>query len=363
MKIFIIYASAGSGHKKFAESVFETASDRFGPGVRCFDILDYSSDFFKFLYSKGYIILISKLQWLWAIFFFLSDTSWLGWLNTDSRSLLNRYFCKNFLQHLTQEQPDVIISTHFLVNELVSFLRERGVITTRLISLVTDFGVHNFWVAKNVDVYAVASEQTRSILLSKGVNPAKIHVTGLPTRKQFQKPMDAAALKVKFGLKPDAMTVLILTGGIGIGPIYEIVSRLGGEVNCIVVCGANKQLYQQLQNLGHKRLVVFGWIDFVEEVMKVSDIVITKPGGSTIAECLLMRLPMIFFSIIPGQEYTNARILSGSGAGLTILSPRHICEKTLFFKRNPQEIAAIREKIQDLSFCDSGNKLLELLHA
>ena len=74
MKIFIIHASAGHGHKMVAEAIKDFAQDMYGENnVRIVDILDYNSNFFRAVYSKGYIFCISKLKWLWAILFFLSN--------------------------------------------------------------------------------------------------------------------------------------------------------------------------------------------------------------------------------------------------------------------------------------------------
>ena len=279
--------------------------------------------------------------------------------------------------------PDVIISTHFLVNELTSYLKENGQIKTKLISIVTDFGVHNFWVAKNIDTYVVACKETEKILISKNIAKEKIRVLGIPIRGQFQRKLDKKSIKEKLGIefenfsptpeshvskkealvaRPLNFTILILTGGIGMGPISQIVKLLSASVNVIVICGNNSKLYNQLKNADFKNVIVLGWIDNVEEVMAASDLVITKPGGSTISECLIMNLPMIFFSIIPGQELQNAQILSEYGLGFIIKRPRDIKEKVLYLKDNPEEIEAIKKKISAFRFGNSSHKILELIN-
>jgi processive 1,2-diacylglycerol beta-glucosyltransferase len=96
--------------------------------------------------------------------------------------------------------------------------------------------------------------------------------------------------------------------------------------------------------------------------MAVSDLVITKPGGSTISECLVMDLPMIFFSIVPGQEYANAKIISQYGFGFTLENSEKIKEKVLYLKNNPQEIEVIKNKIKEFRFKDSSNKVLDLIN-
>lgn len=363
MKIFIIHASAGFGHKKIAEAINESAVSLYGKdGVSLVDVLDFTSPFFKFLYSKVYIFLISRIKWLWAILFFLADTRYLKLLNDDLRRFNNKLFCYSFLNFIRKEQPDVVISTHFLVNELVSYLKERQEIRTKLISLITDFGVHNFWLAKNVDIYVVACENTKEILISKQIKSEKIRVLGIPARRQFHKEIDKYTAREKIGINKDKFTVLILTGGIGMGPIYEIVKLLSKEINIIVICGNNQKLYLYLKRLNIDNLVVLGWIDYVEEAMAVCDIAVTKPGGSTISECLVMGLPMIFFSIIPGQEMQNAKIISQNGLGFVLEKPAEIKDKILYLKDNQSEINLIKNRIDKFRLLDSNNNILALIN-
>jgi processive 1,2-diacylglycerol beta-glucosyltransferase len=108
-------------------------------------------------------------------------------------------------------------------------------------------------------------------------------------------------------------------------------------------------------------LIVLGWIDYVQEAMAASDIVITKPGGSTITECLTMNLPMIFFSIIPGQERQNAEIISKSGLGFILERPKDIKEKILYLRNNPRQISAMKNKIVSFRILDSNRNILALI--
>jgi processive 1,2-diacylglycerol beta-glucosyltransferase len=363
VKIFIIYASAGFGHKKIAEAVNEVAVLTYpGSDVRLIDALDYATSFFKFTYTKGYIFAVSKLSWLWAMLFFLSDTKSLRLINDNFRRFTNKYFCSKFLNFLKEEQPDFIISTHFLVNELVSLLKEEKGVKTKLISIITDFGVHNFWLAKNVDIYVAASQLTKKMMVSKNVNEKNIKVLGLPVRRQFEKNIDINSVRERLKIAPGRFTVSILTGGIGMGPIYKIVKLLEDRINVIVICGNNKKLYQNLKIINYHNLTVLGWVDYVEEVMAVSDLIITKPGGSTISECLIMNLPMIFFSIIPGQEAYNAEVVSKCGLGYVLKKPKEIVSKVLYFKDSPNEIKNIRSKISEFKKASSSSSIINLIN-
>jgi len=266
------------------------------------------------------------------------------------------------LRFIKKEAPDAIISTHFLVNELTSYSKEQKEIKSKLISVITDFGVHNFWLAKEIDTYIVASKETESILVSKSIKKEKIKVMGLPVRNQFKRSSEKESIRKKLGITNDNFTILILTGGIGMGPISHIVELLKESTNVIVICGNNKKLFKKLKNYNSKNLVVLGWVDNVEEVMSASDLAITKPGGSTIAECLIKGIPMIFFSIIPGQEYQNAKIITKYGLSFVIKRPENIKEKVLYLKNNSQEIEAIKKRIEAFRVDNASERILELVN-
>jgi processive 1,2-diacylglycerol beta-glucosyltransferase len=89
----------------------------------------------------------------------------------------------------------------------------------------------------------------------------------------------------------------------------------------IVVAGNNKKLLKWLQKrkgrLIHKTLI-YGFTDNIEELMSISDLIITKPGGITTAEALAMQLPMLIVEPLPGQEEYNTQHLLAIKAGIRI---------------------------------------------
>jgi processive 1,2-diacylglycerol beta-glucosyltransferase len=50
--------------------------------------------------------------------------------------------------------------------------------------------------------------------------------------------------------------------------------------------------------------------------MTAADLVVTKPGGLSVSECLAKQRPMLLVSPIPGQEERNADYLLESGAAI-----------------------------------------------
>jgi processive 1,2-diacylglycerol beta-glucosyltransferase len=316
MKILVIHASAGAGHQKAAEAIYQGLKKYTSHEVVIKDALDILTPAFKYLYRRSYFLFISKMPWLWRHAFAILDKPGLQPLWRRLRRIYNRIHARGLHRYLIKEQFDVVIACHFMPVEVTSALKRQGKVNSKLIVCVTDYDVHHIWLGSHADKYAVATDWTKEALIKLGVTGDKIAVTGIPTNEKFAQRPDILSLKQKLGIKPDTFTVLIATGSFGIGPIEQIIDQLEG-VQVIVVCGHSKKLYERLSNIDRPLVKVFGLVDNMHELMAVSNVMITKPGGLSISEALVSQLPMIFFSAIPGQEENNIKVLREYGIGIS----------------------------------------------
>jgi len=220
--------------------------------------------------------------------------------------------------------------------------------------------VHRLWLNLKTDKYLVASNFTRDILVSYGIAENIISVTGIPIDSKFSQNYDRVELSEKLGVSNNLFTILIMTGAIGMGPIREIIEALKNDNQLLVVCGSNKRLYAQLENISSPNLKLFALVDNVYELMSVSDLIITKPGGMSVSESLTKSLPMIFFSIIPGQELVNAEIIQESGAGIILKDAGKIKDLVAEFRNNKEKLLNFKNNAGSLSHPDAAVKILDV---
>jgi len=212
--------------------------------------------------------------------------------------------------------------------------------------VVTDFDVHPFWVNEGTYRYVVASEYTKERLKAQGIDEARILVFGIPVDPKFLLEQNKDALREKFHLAKDKGVVLVITGSFGLGPLEEIADLLHGETQVLVVCARNKKLYARLIAKAYPSVRVFGFINNVEELMSVADIIITKPGGLTVSEVLAMELAPIFVYAIPGQETKNLKVLESFGIGVRASCIKEVKRIVLGYKANPAGLRQVKEKIR-----------------
>lgn len=343
MKVLVTYVSAGAGHRRIAEAVYNYLKDN-RPDLRLelTDLLPFSSFFFSFCYQRGYSFLVHHAGWLWSFFFWITGFRLTRWVCRKFSLIINYLNCRKFSSYLIKENFDYIISTHFLNSELTANLKIRNRIQSKLVTVITDFGVHPFWVSSGTDIYIAASKITKGKLLALGVEELKIRDSGIPFASEFNKNQNRAVLAPKLGIRADMFTVLVMTGSFGSGPLEEIAEVLCSQAQVLVVCAKNDKLFSRLQKRNFENVKVFGFVDNPQELMAVSDIIVTKPGGSSIAEILNMGLFPVFISAIPGQEQENIRVLSGYGVGCSLRNPRQIEKLIVDLKNNPRQLQALK---------------------
>ncbi len=356
-KVLIIYATAGIGHAKAAFAI-KKAFDEMGlEGVETtlIDSLDYMTGFFRKTYLASYLHAIQHASKAWGFSYCATNNRYIYPFISIVRRYFNWLHSRRFVKFLLGYRPDVVISTHFLANEVISRLKGKGLLATKLITVITDYRFHTFWGARHVDFYVTGSREAQDDLGRIGVRGERVKVLGIPVEPVFTKHLDRSAISNACGLEKGRLTVLIVGGGFGIGPIEEIVKSLdamGHNVQAIVICGYNEPLRKKIELLkGHiaMPLVVYGFVNTMHELMEVSDCLVSKSGGLTATEALVKGLPMVIISPIPGQESRNSDVLVSRGAAIRIEGPSEIEGAIRRFVLNPRELDKMKASIRTIA--------------
>src|ERR1700754_4578107 len=122
-RVLILSASAGAGHMRAADALaraFERA--RAAGEVRHVDVLQLTNKLFRRFYSQAYLDLLDSspevLGWLYDYL----DTPW---ERERRRLLLDKLNTRPLVKYLKDYAPDMIVCTHFLPAEIVSWLKAK----------------------------------------------------------------------------------------------------------------------------------------------------------------------------------------------------------------------------------------------
>lgn len=314
MRVLIATVTAGAGHLAAARALEESwKSLRPKDTIQTVDVLDYAPKLIRKFYIEGYVKLVEAVPELYAYAFKKSDNPAKLKRTQDFRRSLSDKSARGFGKFLQEFKPDVVLCPHYLPLEIIGHLRTKERIETRAVCIVTDFEAHGFWLEPSADLVCVAAEETGASMVARGTDAAKVVVTGIPIASKFAQPVDALEVRRRYGLRDDIPTLLVLGGGFGMGPVAEILTELDkvpGHFQTLVVAGRNEALRQELavQDRAHATDVL-GFSKNMHELMTVSDLIITKPGGLTSSEALALGKPLFILNPIPGQEAANSDFL------------------------------------------------------
>lgn len=317
--ILILHATAGAGHTRAAQAIGATLQASGHPHA-VVDILDCTSALFRRMYVKAYIDLVQRAPELWGYLYDKSDFV-IAPESKRARARLafNKLNTQSFRQLLDQTKPEAVVCTHFLPLELLSDLKRRGKFQRPVHAVVTDVSPHAFWVYPEIDCYHVATRSAARELTQKGYPSDRIRLSGIPVDPVFARQTPASTARANLGL-PDLPTILLLSGGFGVGPMLQLLGSFQtcrASLSLIVVAGRNAELEAECRTLTAKLplpVQVHGFVTNMHELMDAADLIVTKPGGLTTTEILAKGKPMALIAPIPGQEQRNCEYLLESGA-------------------------------------------------
>lgn len=366
--IAIFSVSAGTGHLRAAEALKATAALKY-PGVSVIhiDLMTLVPPFFKKVYADSYQPLVERHPALWGYLYSRSDKRKLDSGMDRFRVSMERLNLQKFKDAVDDLKPDAVICTHFLPAELFSRWKRKRKFSKPVWVAITDFDVHMLWVHKHMTGYCTANEEVAWRLKDRGIDADNIHVTGIPIMPGFTEQFSRQECAHQLGLDPGKPTLLLMSGGAGMGGMVKLVKRLmtiREDFQLLALAGKNVRMLAELQKLALNhpgRLFPLGYTNVIERVMAASDLAITKSGGLTTSECLAVGLPILVISPIPGQEERNADFLLEHGAALKAYDEGAMDFRVRLLLRDPDRLASLRANAKHLGRPHAAESILGIL--
>ena len=364
-KILLMYITKVSGHRA-ATLALEKSLNQLDPTTEIMSIngFGYTYPLLEKVVNKTYMGIIKRTPKVWDYLY-------------DNPNIVKRVeTIKNFLHKTSHSklselfekfQADTVVCTQAFPCGMVADYKKAHNLKFLLVGVLTDYAPHSFWLNEGVDYYVVPSEETRDRFIKKGVASQSIKVFGIPIQSRFTKRLDKKALAQKFGLNVDLPVVLIMGGGQGLGPIKDVVRslrKLKSPLQMIVLAGTNARLLRWLRKHSaklDKKIIVYEFADNVDELMEVSTLIITKPGGMTTSEALSKGLPMVIINPLPGQEIRNTDFLLKSGIALRVDNRIDIGEEVELLLKSPEALLAMRKAAYENSHPTAASDVAQFI--
>lgn len=351
--ILIVHASLGSGHISAAEALGEAIRLQ-GKDAIVIDVLDYASAVLRLALNQYFKQTTERTQSLYKLLYSRSDAADVEEAFSSNKLLttLERPFLSQFEQLVSDLRPEAIVAVHPIPAHVLAHNKQEGSISQPIYVVVTDFMAHSTWLVPEVERFFVPGDFTARILKNRGVPDERIAVTGIPVRLEAADHKDPTELRGVHELPIDQPVISLFGGGLDPDRVRLMVSQLlEGQTPgmLVVVAGRNEGLEDALADLGdgpHMRLRVLGMIDYIDDLITASSLVIGKPGGLTVSEVMARGTPMIIIDPVPGQEEWNADVIAGAGAGIQLRMPETVPPAALYLLSQPERLAQMCSQAQ-----------------
>jgi processive 1,2-diacylglycerol beta-glucosyltransferase len=219
-------------------------------------------------------------------------------------SLCSRYLDARVGEFLDQSNPDLIISVMPFFNGVIYRMAEErhmpfAVVTCDLntINYIQDLHKPSY----KLFTYCIPFEDPYILkaIESASIPRENIKVLGFPVRSSFFVRHNKQELRTAFDLPLEVPVVMILMGAVGgrsvLGYLRKL-AKMKTQMHIIACVGRNEALKNCIEHIqfpAHITLSVLGYTDKIAELMQASDLLITKPGPTTICEALYARVPLL----------------------------------------------------------------------
>ena len=351
-KIIIFYGSYGGGHLSAARSIKEYIEKNFPDSeVQLLDFMNYISKAINKVTTKAYTDIAKNANWIWGKIYYATEKGAVLKISSGAQKALSLRLNKLFKKY----NPDLIISTHPFSSQMCAFLKSKKKLNATLATVMTDYAVHKQWFMfpEFVDYIFVAHDGMRQELIENGVSNTKVFATGIPLSNRFLLNYNKEQILKDLNLSINKKTVLFFAGGAyGFGKdktfkILKTIIKSFPNMQVVAIAGRNKKMKNNFEELveetnSSENVKILAYTNKVAELMSISDLVVSKPGGLTTTESLASGLPIIVINPIPGQETENAEFLEEKNVGIWLRKKDNIEEKLYDIFNKPEVLQKMK---------------------
>lgn len=355
-KYLLFYLKTGGGHLAPARSIARYIENKYTENKTpvLIDGFAKTNRVVKAVVEDGYRKSQAHATWIFEALYAISKIPFVARFH----AFIISFFVKPYLKEIIlKEKPAKIAIFHFFLIKPILDILEENNLDIPAVTVVTDpYTAHPIWFLRKDQKYIVFSKELKEYTMQKNIPAEKIQVFPFIVDEKFSQPINKdkiPQLKGQYGFNKDKKLVLIMGGGDGMPrgkKILENILKSNSNADIAIVCGKNKHLYNnalKLKQSNPDRYVkVYGFIDFVYELLNISDIVITKCGASTFMEILMTNKIPIVNKYIWEQEKGNMEFIRDNQMGVYEKNPKKLAEIIDNIITNNKIYSTFNENIQ-----------------
>lgn len=343
METLILSCGTGGGHNSAARAILEEVQRRGDKAVLLNPYTLYSIKLAQTI-DTSYISMVQKRPRLFGAMYRAGQL----YRSLPVRSPVyhvNRWMVPIMEEYLRQNHFDIVITTHLYPAEIMTNLQDRGAAVPKTIFVSTDYVCIPFTEETECDAYVIPAKDLAPDYVRRGIPAEKLYPLGIPTKAAFAGGETKAEARRRLHLDPDKRYALVAGGSMGGGTIRQTIRALmetlsgSPDTVLILVCGNNRNLYEELAPQARDNILVVGHTDDMAGYLRASDLFVTKPGGLSSTEAAVCGIPILHTAGIPGCETYNADYFSAHGMSVACQDPQEAAARAAALLADPEQCA------------------------
>ena len=343
MKILMLSCNTGEGHNSTARAIIEVLEER-GAVCEMRDVLSCLSPKLSKFICAWHTRLYRYGPRLFDAGYRAMEKAADPQETTPAYEILS-LGARKLWQMIMKGDYDAVVCVHAFSGMLMTEVRRVWDLQIPCYFVATDYTCSPTVEQSDVDGYFIPDSALAGEFVRAGLNSLRLIPSGIPVKQAFYTRQEASAARRKLEL-PDRLTVLLMCGSMGCGPIHriarELLQQLPEQVTLVAVCGNNEKLYEVLQEITDPRLRVLGYCREIPAYMDAADMIVTKPGGLSSTEAAVKHLPMVLINAVGGCEGRNFDFFLHRGYALGSSEADQVVKQAVRLATDP----ALREKIR-----------------
>lgn len=321
-RLLILSGDTGDGHNTAAKAIQEAWTASGGYSVML-DAMHFISPEAQSRIARTYFYLAMRAPKAYGKLYRTGDL-WSSKLSRYIRSPvygMNIFLAKHIYKYLELRPFDAVICTHLFPMLGLTNLERKGYLKLPSFAVFTDYSCYPFMVESQLDVYFTPSDHVSRQCIEQGMEHENFIPSGIPVAEKFRTKMTRAEARRKLGYREEEVLYLIMGGGMGFGSPAELCREIFArdkEAKVLFLYGHNKKMAERLEILfPHGELELIPFTTEVPAYMKAANVLLSKPGGLSSTEAIVMGIPLVHTAPIPGIETANLEFFTAEGLSLT----------------------------------------------
>ena len=369
-KFLFLYLNTGGGHRSAANVLKNIFTEKYPESeVVVENGFDENNVFGKLVFEHFYNFSMNFVPGLFSFIYRIGSR----WFQTVTVKFLNLSTNAYVAKLIKKHNPTDIVCFHFALSHAAKSAIRQTNPNINLSMVVTDpFTAHGTWFYERSLKYYVFSDQVKKMAIEKCKVPAKnIEIVPFLINQKFRKMAtkeDIKLIRQKYNLPIDKKIVLLTGGGEGLPNMIPIVTDFVArkvDFTVVVVCGRDVRTKAYLDILSKAQktvdIRVYGFINFMDEIVKACDCAVIKAGPASLMEVLVSKKPVVINHFIYGKELGNFQFAIDNKVGKFVRKPKEITKTVDIMLHDEAYLERTSINIENLPISFESEKLADVL--